>query len=119
MTSTNEFSAACLPALNEDLTKICRANRQNTAEFFVNWLANSARKAPLENVLQRVDDWSARIRRMAENAVVKMEKGKLAVVVTGESEATLNGLDRGTDWFEPYTDVRDKLVALLLGDQST
>ena len=75
------------------------------------WVRNRAKKKPLPDLEDRLLKWDTRIALMTKTAKFTMRDGNLVVNADGEHLATLNGLQFGTEWFDPC----DNVVSTMLG----
>lgn len=104
---------AFIEAIQESLPDIVVMDdtvRRRIATRLSTWLAIEAKKANVDNLPQRIEKWTLRIERLAENMEIEFLGEDLVVMVSGEDEATLRSLRRGTDWFEPWPQVDDKII---------
>jgi len=51
-----------------------------------------------------------------QNIGIKFQRDKFVVTVAGSSEALMNQLRRGSDWYEPWDKVDELVLAVVLVD---
>ncbi len=74
------------------------------------------RKKPVPNEPERLQKLQDRVYRMSESVKLHFVNGRLVVKVAGSSEALMTELRRGTDWYDPWEEVDDILLAAILVD---
>lgn len=90
------------------------AARIRIRQALENWIAFSARKKPIANLEQHLEEFRKRIVLLAESVKLSYAGGKLVVTATGDSEITLRMLKRGTAWFDPADDPDQLIAAAIL-----
>lgn len=91
--------------LDDTLFTITTEQEDKVVQVFMNWFNKEARLKPVPDLAQRVADMEPKLRKMAENLDVSIQKGKLVVRADAESTALLSLLRRGSEWFDPHRDV--------------
>jgi hypothetical protein len=99
----------------QSLTKQLPTARQRVAEELFNWLALRARKKDMPDMADRLKEMRKRFEVLADRFELAIERGKLVVRATGEAQATLRMLERGTDWFDPASDAAGLIAGAVLG----
>lgn len=112
----NELSQAIDEAISDGLNQLTGADRQRLADHLFTWISFTAVKKPVPDLAERISRMRKRFDELAEQISLGWRDGDFVVKTTGDSEFTLLGLERGTDWFEAYEGVRDSIVAVLLGE---
>lgn len=76
------------------------------------------RKKPVDNLPQRMKVLEGQVRQMAEDIRLGFVNGRLVVKVAGSSESLMTDLRRGTEWFEPWEEIDELVLAAALVDPS-
>jgi len=92
--------------------------RDRVNQMLYNWLAFTARKKPLPDLPQRLEDFRKRIRVLADNLVLVMGQNGCVVKATGDAETTLKALERGTDWFDPVAGLTEMVAGAIFEQRS-
>lgn len=71
-------------------------------------------KKPVDDLDKRLQEMGERVRRMSENVSLGFVNGRLVVKVAGSSDALMNELRFGSDWYEPWEKVDEILLAAIL-----
>jgi hypothetical protein len=74
------------------------------------------RKKPVDDLPQRMKALEGQVRQMAEDIRLGFVNGRLTVKVAGSSESLMIALRRGTDWFEPWEEIDEIVLAASLVD---
>lgn len=74
------------------------------------------RKKNVPDLPARLKLIETRALKLAENVSVSFLNGRLMLKVAGSSEMLLNEFRRGTDWYAPWEDVDDLLLAAAMTD---
>lgn len=74
------------------------------------------RKSTVPDLQKRLEQLEAGIWTLTENIQLRFLHGRPVVKVAGSSEALLEQLRRGTDWYEPWDDIDRILLAAVLID---
>jgi hypothetical protein len=89
--------------------------RKRVEELWTNWISFTARKKPSEKLAKQLEDFRKRLKALADNLVLETGPQGVVVKVTGDDESTWRMLERGTDWFDPATNVTEKTVDAVFG----
>lgn len=112
----NDFMADIQTALEEGFASaMTDTSRERVRAALEDWLLTRARKKPLPDLEQRLDDFRKRIGRLARHVKLGYFDGKLVVNATGDGEITLRMLERGTDWFDPADNLTELIAGAILG----
>jgi len=84
--------------------------RERVKTVLDNWISFTARKKPLPDLPSRLEIFRKRIEHLAETFEIRYSGSDLVVTATGEDQATLAMIERGTDWFDPADDVKAMIV---------
>ena len=82
-----------------------------------NWLMQKARKKPVSDLPRRLEQFRKRIEALARNVRLIYDTGNLVVKASGDNDATLRQLKRGTNWFDPLDDVEALITREILNEQ--
>jgi len=116
MTPGQEIEQTLMSVLSDALQEGLRSGRRSEIEErLVAWLDFTARKKPVSDLEQRLEQMRKRIHVLAQSLDINCESGVAVVKASGESDSTLKMLERGTDWFDPADDVTEIIVAAVLG----
>ena len=107
------FADAVRSALQDNLFTNTTQKQNAVVERFMNWLNRDARFKPVPDLAQRIANMEPRLRKMAKNLEVSIQRGKLVIRSDAESAALLSLLRRGSNWFDPHPDV-DTAILLAL-----
>lgn len=102
--------AALAEALND-------GGRKRVEDLWTNWISFTARKKPSEKLPKQLEDFRKRLKALADNLVLQMGAQGVVVKATGNDESTWRMLERGTDWFDPTTNVTEKTVEAVFGQR--
>lgn len=91
------------------------ANRVSSA--LVTWLNDKARKKAVPDLPSRLQDMSARIEKLSQELVIRLDGEKVHVSADGDAHTTLVLLDRGSDWFEGHQDVALEIAKAVFNKQ--
>ena len=112
------FMDAVRGALQDNLFTITTKKQDAVVERFMAWFNHDARLKPVPDLAQRIVDMEPKLRKMAKNLEVSIQKGELVIRSDAESMALLSLLRRGSDWFDPHRDV-DAAILLALSKGAT
>lgn len=73
-------------------------------------------KKPVPDLPQRILDMEKRVRKMSEQVGLGFVNGRLVVKVAGSSELLMTELRRGSDWYLPWPEVDEVVLAAILID---
>jgi hypothetical protein len=73
-------------------------------------------KKPVPDLPQRILDMEKRVRKMSEQVGLGFVNGRLVVKVAGSSESLMTELRRGSDWYLPWPEVDEVVLAAILID---
>lgn len=107
------FMDALRGALQDNLFTNTTQKQDAVVQRFMNWLNLDARLKPVPDLAQRIVGMEPKLRKMAKNLEVSIQRGKLVIKSDAESLALLNLIRRGSDWFDPHPDV-DTAILLAL-----
>lgn len=108
-------------ALNESLNATLehrledRDQRQTVVSVMMEAFSR-VRKKPVKDEASRLEKLQERIYKMSESVKLNFVNGRLVVKVAGSSEALMNELRFGTDWYDPWDNVDEILLAAILVD---
>jgi hypothetical protein len=108
------FMDAIRGAFQDNLFTMTTEKEDAVVSRFMNWLNHDARLKPVPDLPDRIAAMEPKLRKLAKNLEVSIQKGKLVVRADAESTALLSLLRRGSDWFDPHPDV-DAAILLALG----
>lgn len=94
--------------------KLTPAAQRNVATILFTWLAEQARKAPVQDLETRLNEMRQNIDRMVQTLELEIVDGEAVVKAAGQGDATLRQLRNGTKWFDPMPDVNGMIVAATL-----
>jgi len=94
--------------------KLSLAAQQNVATVLFTWVAERSRKAPVQDLAQRLVVMRKDIENMAKSLELEIVNGKAVVKALGQGDATLRQLRNGTKWFDPMPDVNGMIVVATL-----
>lgn len=100
-------------AVSQIIGKLTQEKRRFIAESLKTWLRDDARKKPREDIMLLVDEFGKRIDKMAEDLDIQIVDGKPVVTAMGLGRDTLRALERGTNWFDPCSDVVSVVISSL------
>jgi hypothetical protein len=92
------------------------ASGQRVLAALSTWLVQDARKKELPDLQARMESFRKRIEVLAATVRLAYDTDRSQVVIktSGDSDATLRLLERGSDWFDPLPGVRDVIAAAIL-----
>lgn len=96
-----------------------RLESREQRKFAVETMLAAFAKVPKKgnvDVEQRTKAVEERLHRLVEKVSVSFVRGKLVVKVDGPSETLLKEFRRGTDWYLPWDEVDETLLAAVLVD---
>lgn len=88
--------------------------RERVKDSLTAWVSFTARKKPVANLDQRLEEFCKRIGVLADSIKLAYIEGKLVVSAAGDGETTLRMLERGTDWFDPAANLNDMIAGAIL-----
>lgn len=104
-------------SLNDVMTRRLRQPKQQAAAVSAIMMGFSAlRMKPVPDLAERVKKTEAQVKVMVQNIGIKFQRDKFVVTVAGSSEALMNQLRRGSDWYEPWDKVDELVLAAVLVD---
>ena len=102
MTVGEEYEKAVIDDMRQRAQgAVDRAARDRVRQVLENWFSFTARKKPLSDLAQRMEDFRKRIGVLADNFELDIGLKGYVVRVSGEAEATWRMLEHGTGWFSP------------------
>lgn len=75
---------------------------------------DGVQKKAVPDLEQRVKAVEARVRLMVEDVGIAFVQGTFVVKVAGSSESLMKEFRRGTDWYMPWDEVDEILLAAIL-----
>lgn len=100
-------------AMKSLIGELTPESRKLIADGLKNWLANDARKRPVDDLLQRIAEFGKRIDSMVADMDIQIVDNKPVVKAVGSGSDTLRALERGTSWFDPCSDVVSVVISSL------
>lgn len=89
-------------------------DRKAIAEALKNWLANTARKKPVDDLNKRLEQWYKRFESLSERCKFTVREGVIVVNVAEADTSTLYALKNGSEWFDACNDVVTLMVSALI-----
>jgi hypothetical protein len=105
---------AVVADLDETLFTISTEQRQAVVNYFMDWFNHGVRLSPVPDLAGRIARMEKKLRKMAENLEVSLQRGSLVVKSDADSLVLLTLLRRGSAWFEPHPNVDAAIMAALL-----
>ena len=101
-------------ALDSLVGKLTPEKRKFIAESLKAWLRDEARKKPRADLALLMDEFGKRIDSMCDDLLdIQIVDGKPVVKALGSGQDTLRALERGTNWFDPCSDVVSVVISSL------
>ena len=79
---------------------------------------DKVQKKPVANLAERIKQVEQRVQQMSEQVELGFVNGRLVVKVAGSSEALMKEFRRGTDWYLPWDEIDEVVLAAILVEPS-
>lgn len=99
--------------LSDTLFTITDSRKDAIVAVFMDWLTKYARLKPAPDIPDRIAKIEPRLRKLAKNLSVCIEREKIVIRTDADSQALLDSFRRGTSWFEPHPDVNAAIMLAL------
>ena len=119
MTVGEEFEKAILDGLRQQL-RACldSAARDRVRQALESWISFTAMKKPVPDLNKRLEDFRKRIEVLADGLTLDIGDRGYVVRASGDAEATLRMLERGTGWFNPAGNLTEMIVGAIFEQRS-
>lgn len=116
-----DLSSAISTAVDDSLTMTFEESadaREKIAEKIYHWLATEARKAPLPDLAERLNQMKIKIDKLSRELHVTFQGDIIKLEAsTAESDITLTLLSRGSSWFSPHPSLPEVVIQALTGER--
>ena len=119
MTVAEEIEQEVMGWLKADAAEALEQDgRERVRLALDNWLMFTARKRPVPDLPKRLEQFRKQIEVLAEYLTIEIGSEGYVVKTVGDAESTLRQLKRGTDWFDPASDVTEMILGAIFEQSS-
>lgn len=118
MTLAEEYEKDILDSLRQQAkAALDDAGRRRVSEALSNWISFTQKKA-VPDLDKRVAELRKRIEALAASIELDIGPRGYVVKASGDAEATMRMLERGTGWFNPVSNLTETIVGAIFEQRS-
>lgn len=119
MTVGEEYEKAIIDGLRKQVQQVMdNAARDRVREALDSWISFTAQKKPVPDLDKRLENFRKRIEALATSMTLDIGDEGYVVKASGDAEATLQMLERGTGWFNPAGNLTEMIVGAIFEQRS-